>query len=159
MHRLGKAGPSLPQTGTEAGRCGPLGLECEGSSSILERRLGKHAPSSHFISCNPQEEDEERNGQEEESQCLFLVSWGHVLWVWGPRLRSLCLHDAQAGLGSVGSARCRDRMAVRAAEACPRLSAKAGDGARSPCLSASGVSASLCAPDPGPARNGLPPRT
>ena len=29
-------------------------------------------------------------------------------------------------------------MAVRAAEACPRLSGKAGDGARSPCLSASG---------------------
>ena len=46
----GKRGPSLPQTGAEAGRCGPLGLECEGSSSILEHRLGKHAPSSHFIS-------------------------------------------------------------------------------------------------------------
>ena len=54
----------------------------------------------------------------------------------GPEIEeSLCLHDAQAGLGSVGSARCRDGMAVRAAGACPRLSAKAGDGARSPvCL-------------------------
>ena len=53
----------------------------------------------------------------------------------GPEIEeSLCLHDAQAGLGSVGSARCRDRMAVRAAGAFPRLSAKAGEGARSPCL-------------------------